>query len=768
MEGNNTETEDETRSRHIYPEITKNWKKERIREQFYISEGRIRITHGKGKRDNSTIKYADYILEISADVPIAVVEAKRWGYTAESGLQQAKVYAQKLDIPFAYATNGQKIIEYDFLTHTETVVLSYPTLEQLKLRWQQHKALSKALLEPTYQEPKRKLRYYQQLAVNRAVAAISEGQNRLLLCMATGTGKTTTAFQICWKLFNSCWNKDNSHRKPKILFLADRDVLVSQPYNKDFAAFNDARHRIESGEVIHSREMYFAIYQAIAEDKRREGLFKQYPQDFFDLIVVDECHRGSAKDDSNWRNILAHFSSATQLGMTATPASEESKNTYDYFGKALYQYSLKEAIQDGYLAPYRLKRIVTDTEEYQPKQGELDKNGRQLPQQKFTTPDFDKILIHEKRTQAVAQHLSNYLRHSNPLDKTIIFCVNQPHAERMRRELHKLNKDLAALYGDDYICRITSDEGTTGKGLLAQFQDIESRTPVIVTTSEMLTTGVDAPTVKNVVIMRSVGNMTTFKQIIGRGTRLEESKNKLFFTVLDYTGWASSQFKDPDFNGEPDEEDEEDFAGRKSKQGGGNNQGGGSISEPYQAFVVEGKKVEIKQDIDSQLGENGIELETTRYTDFGEYIRQLYPKSDNLKQIWLDHDFNQQLLEQGIDLDELIEQQKKNAPDTDLFDYLCHLAWNQKLLTRSERVKLLKKKQPDLLDKYGTAARVVIEKLLEEYQQKGLTELNKTTPELLKAETFQELGNSREIYQHFDNPQQLTQAIQDIKTSLYS
>lgn len=768
MEGSNTETEDETRSRHIYPEITKNWKKERIREQFYISEGRIRITQGQGKRDKSTIKYADYILEISADVPIAVVEAKRWGNTAESGLQQAKVYAQKLDIPFAYATNGQKIIEYDFLTHTETVVLSYPTLDQLKLRWQQHQVLSKALLEPTYQEPKRKLRYYQQLAVNRAVTAISEGQTRLLLCMATGTGKTTTAFQICWKLFHSRWNKDNSHRKPKILFLADRDILVSQPYNKDFAAFDDARHRIESGEVIHSRDMYFAIYQAIAEDKRREGLFKQYPQDFFDLIVVDECHRGSAKDDSNWRNILAHFSPATQLGMTATPASEESKNTYDYFGKALFQYSLKEAIQDGYLAPYRLKRIVTDTEEYQPKQGERDKNGRQLPQQKFTTPDFDKILVHKKRTKAIAQHLSNYLRHSNPLDKTIIFCVNQPHADRMRSELHELNKDLVAVYGDDYICRITSDEGTTGKGLLAQFQDIESRTPVIVTTSEMLTTGVDAPTVKNVVIMRSVGNMTTFKQIIGRGTRLEISKKKLFFTVLDYTGWASAQFRDPGFNGEPDEEEEEDLAGRKGKQGGGNNQGGGGISEPYQPFVVEGKKVEIKQDIDSQLGENGIELETTRYTDFGESIRQLYPKSDNLKQLWLDQDFNQQLLEQGIDLDELIEQQKKNAPDTDLFDYLCHLAWNQKLLTRSERVKLLKKKQPDLLDKYGTAARVVIEKLLDEYQQKGLAELNKATPELLKAETFKELGNSREIYQHFDNPQQLTQAIQDIKTSLYS
>lgn len=772
IQGNDNETEDETRSRHIYPAICKQWKKERIRENFYISEGRIRISNGKGKRDESTRKFADYLLELSADVPIAVIEAKRWREPAETGLQQAKNYAQKLDIPFAYATNGQKIIEYDFLTKNETIISSYPSPEQLKQRWQQHKTLSKALLEPSYQEPKRKLRYYQQLAVNRAVEAISAGQNRLLLCMATGTGKTTTAFQICWKLTHAHWNKDQAHRKPKILFLADRDILVSQPYNKDFAAFDDARHRIESGEVVHSRGMYFAIYQAIAEDKRREGLFKQYPTDFFDLVIIDECHRGSASDDSNWRSILAHFSTATQLGMTATPASEESKNTYDYFGKALYQYSLKEAIQDGYLAPYRLKRIITDTEEYKPKQGERDKNGRQLPTQKFTTPDFDKTLIHEKRTKAIAKHLSLYLRNSNPLDKTIVFCVNQPHANRMRQALHDLNKDLVAAYGDNYVCRITSDEGVIGKGLLSQFQDVESRTPVIVTTSEMLTTGVDAPTVKNVVIMRSVGNMTTFKQIIGRGTRLEESKNKLFFTVLDYTGWASAQFQDPDFNGEPDEETEEDLEQRQKKtkgKKGKKKRGRGGISEPYIPYHVEGKKeVKIATDIVSALGEDGTALTTTIYTDFGEKIRQLYPQSDNLKQHWLDKDFQQQLLEQGIDINELTSKQKKEAPDSDLFDYLCHLAWNQKPLTRSERVKLLKSKRPDLLDKYGTAARVVIEKLLQEYQQKGMTELNKTTPELLKAETFKELGNSREIYQHFDNPQQLTQAIQDIKTSLYS
>jgi type I restriction enzyme R subunit len=317
MEGSNTETEEETRSRHIYPEIRKNWKIERIRENFHISEGRIRISHGEGKRDDSSRKYADYVLEISADVPIAVVEAKRWREPAETGLQQTKDYAKKLDIPFAYTTNGQKIIEYDFLTHAQNNVSSYPTPEQLKQRWQKHQILSKAFLEPSYQEPKRKLRYYQQLAVNRTVSAISQGQPRVLLCMATGTGKTTSAFQICWKLSQACWNKDQSIRKTKILFLVDRNVLISQPFNKDFSAFGDARHRIESGEVVHSREMYFANYQAIAEDTRREGLFKQYPKDFFDLVIVDECHRGSASDDSNWRNILAYFSAATQLGMTA-------------------------------------------------------------------------------------------------------------------------------------------------------------------------------------------------------------------------------------------------------------------------------------------------------------------------------------------------------------------------------------------------------------------------------------------------------------------
>ena len=770
MQGNNEETEDETRSRHIYPAIRENWQIERIRENFYIAEGRIRISQGQAKRDKSTALFADYILEISADVPIAVVEAKRWREPAETGLQQAKGYAEKLDIPFVYATNGQKIIEYDFLTHTESIVFHYPSATELKQRWQQHKPLSDAFLQATYNEPKRKLRYYQQLAVNRAVDAISHGKERLLLCMATGTGKTTTAFQICWKLSQSEWNKDNSPRKPKILFLADRDILVSQPYNKDFAVFDDARQRLESGAVIHSREMYFAIYQAIAEDKRRDGLFKEYPQDFFDLIIIDECHRGSANDASNWRRILDYFSAATQLGMTATPASEESKNTYHYFGDALYQYSLKEAIQDGYLAPYRLKRIITDTEEYQPKQGERDKNGKALPQQKFETADFDKTLIHEQRTKAIATHLSNYLRHSNPLDKTIIFCVNQAHADRMRRELHDLNKDLVEIYGDDYVCRITSDEGSTGKTLLSRFQDIERRTPVIVTTSDMLTTGVDAPTVKNVVIMRSIGNMTTFKQIIGRGTRLEESKNKLFFTVLDYTGWASGQFADPEFNGEPDEEEEEELEGNnkkpKGRKGGGRKTGGGT-TEPFAPYHVEGKETAIETVIDSTLQENGTKLEANRYTDFGETLRQLYPNSDNLKQLFQDKDFQQQLLKQKINLNEIIEQKQQASPDTDLFDYLCYLAWNQKPLTRSKRLKKLKQQQPDLLNKYGKEARIVIEKLLEEYQQKGILELSKSPTEILKSKTFEELGERSAIYQRFENPQQIPLVIQEIRTSLY-
>jgi type I restriction enzyme R subunit len=469
------ETEQDIRTRYIYPALlAAQWDQDRILEgrhlQNYITKGRVLVRHGYAKRQAQTAKYADYILELIPDLPIAVVEAKRWQQAAATGLQQVKEYAQLLEVPFAYASNGRQILEFDFITGLEREIATYPTPDELQARWTQQRRWSAALLQPTYHAPERPLRYYQKIAVNRVVEAIDAGGRiRLLVCMATGTGKSTVAFQICWKLSQAYWNRQQKPKqKPRILYLADREVLVNQPYNKDFAPFGEARHRIVSSEPpVFSRQMFFAIYQALAEDERRSGLFKEYPCNFFDLIIVDECHRGAARDNSNWRRILEYFKTAIQLGMTATPAQDEEKNSVAYFGPAIYTYSLKQAIDDGYLAPYCLKRIVTkiDAYGYHTEAGQLDKFGQPLPNQTFETPEFDSILVHEKRTEAIAKHLTHYLITTNRFDKTIVFCVNQEHADVMRRVLNNLNQDLVQQF-PNYVCRITSDEDKLGKRLL--------------------------------------------------------------------------------------------------------------------------------------------------------------------------------------------------------------------------------------------------------------------------------------------------------------
>jgi type I restriction enzyme R subunit len=776
------QTEQETRTRHIYPAICEaKWDRDRILEgrhiENYITKGRIIIRQGKAQRQQKTIKYTDYILELAPDFPIAVVEAKRWKEPAEKGLQQAKEYAQLLETPFAYATNGQKIIEFDFITGIERTISAYPTPTKLKNRLEQKRHLSKALLEPTYRVPERPLRYYQKIAVNRVVEAITAGQERILVCMATGTGKSTVAFQICWKLSQAYWNKTGKlNIKPRILYLADRDILVNQPYNKDFAPFGEARHRILSSETpSFSRQMFFAIYQAIAEDERREGLFKEYPPDFFDLIIVDECHRGAARDNSNWRKILEHFKGATQLGMTATPAKDEDKNSFEYFGEVIYTYSLKQAINDGYLAPYRLKRIVTrmDADGYHTEAGQLDKLGQLLPEQTFETPDFDKVLIHEKRTEAIAQHLTNYLKATNRFDKSIIFCVDQDHAYRMKQLLNLLNQDIVQFF-PDYVCRITSDEDKVGKRLLSEFQDTESKTPILVTTSEMLTTGVDAPTVKNIAIVRSVGNMATFKQIIGRGTRLDESKNKLFFTVLDYTGWASAKFEDPEFNALPEIIEIEDLEDNKRSYISDDETHSEKVGtrEARKRYVVEGVDEEavIVTEIDAQLNENGSELQVSRYIDRTKNkLRTLYRDAFDLQSHWHEPSFREnffaELKKEGIDLNEIIESQDYQA--IDVLDLLCSLAWNRLRLTRKERAKATKKHHPDFFSQYGDTARTVLDKLLDQYTEYGVQELK--YPDVLRVPAITELGNPKEIIQCFeDNPVVLKQALTELQVLIYA
>ena len=381
--------------------------------------------------------------------------------------------------------------------------------------------------------------------------AILQGKQRVLLTMATGTGKTIVAFQICWKLWNARWNRTGDYRRPRILYLADRNVLVDDPKDKIFAPFGDARLKIE-GEANKSREMYFSTYQAIARDERRPGLYRDFPPDFFDLIVVDECHRGSARDESNWRDILQYFETAFQLGMTATPLREDNRDTYAYFGNPLYTYSLRQGIDDGFLAPYRVHRIITtaDAAGWRPSKGELDRYGREIPDAEYGTKDFERVVALRARTEAIARNLTEFLMKNDRFGKTIIFCVDMDHAEAMRQALNNLNADLAQQH-PDYVVRVVSDEGKIGRGHLDRFMELETLVPTLVTTSQMLTTGVDVPTCKNVVLARVINSMTDFKQIIGRGTRVRDDYGKYFFSILDYTGSATRLFADPDFDGDP-------------------------------------------------------------------------------------------------------------------------------------------------------------------------------------------------------------------------
>ena len=552
-------TEADTSTRYIVPKLVEaGWNAEphSFTEQRTFTDGRIVV---RGRRPSRLPqKRADYLLRYRRDFTIAVVEAKKEYRTAGDGLQQAKDYANILGLKFAYATNGHEIIEFDFLAGQERLIDAFPTPNEL---WERLKG-TLAITTPQAEDQVlssfnhisgKSPRYYQEIAINRTVAAIVGGERRVLLTMATGTGKTVVAFQICWKLWTSGWNRTGDYRKPKILYLADRNILVDDPKDKTFALFGDARHKITGGSAIKSRELYFATYQSIAEDENRPGLYREYAPDFFDLIIVDECHRGSARDTSNWREILEYFSPAAQLGMTATPLRSDNRDTYAYFGNPLYQYSLKQGIEDGFLAPYRVHRVITtwDAAGWRPNAGERDRYDQEIPDEEYHTKDFERSVALQARSEAIAKHLAGFMRKNDRYAKTIVFCVDQEHADTMRRALNNLNADLVQQY-PDYVCRVTSDEGDIGRGHLSNFQDLEKTTPVILTTSQLLTTGVDAPTCQNVVLARVVGSMTEFKQIIGRGTRVREDYGKWYFNIIDYTGSATERFADPDFDGFPD------------------------------------------------------------------------------------------------------------------------------------------------------------------------------------------------------------------------
>ena len=756
-----------------------------IAEQRTITDGRI-IPAGKGFIRKPP-KRVDYLLRYTRDFPLTVIEAKAAYKSAADGVQQAKTYAEMLGLKFAYATNGHEIIEFDYLTGIERVCPEYPAPEQLWQRYRVGAGLASQqtadrLLTPFNHTVGKGERYYQQIAVNRTVEAILKGQKRLLITMATGTGKTAVAFQICWKLWMSRWNRTGDHRRPRILYLADRNILIDQPKDGIFAAFEDARYKIESGQVVQSREMYFAIYQALAEDDRRAGLFKAYTPDFFDLIIVDECHRGSARDESSWRAILDHFEPAYKLGMTATPLRDDNRDTYQYFQNPIYEYSLRQGIDDGFLAPYRVHRVVTewDAAGWRPSATDLDRYGRPIPDDEYQTRDFERVVALLARTEAIARHLTNFLKKSDRLAKTIVFCVDQDHASEMRGALARLNPDLMAQF-PDYVCRVTADEGDIGRGHLSRFQDVETQTPAILTTSQLLTTGVDAPTCKNVVLARVVNSMSEFKQIIGRGTRVRDDYGKLWFNIIDYTGSATRLFADPAFDGDPvrltEEELQEDGRTTVITDTIKEDETGDFPLEPElheppaderRKFYFDGGRVEIAAHLVYELDPNGKQLRVVRYTDYAaDAVRTLCPSAQELRARWANaeqrNEIIQALAERGVNFEELAEQSKQ--PDTDPFDLLCHLAFNAPLRTRRERAQRVRQDSKEFFERYSAEARQILDELLEKYAQHGDAQF--VLPDVLHVPPISQHGQPGEIIRLFGGSDKLRQAVNDLQGMLY-
>ena len=787
-------TEADTCRKYVLPKLTEaGWDNDphSFTEQKTFTDGRIVVIGQKIKRQKQ--KRADYLLRYTRDFMIAVIEAKAAYKSPGDGLQQAKDYAEILGLKFVYSTNGHGIIEFDYLTGKERELDSFPTPVELwaRLRSSQNlnEEITRRLLTPYYTQSQKAPRYYQEIAINGAVQAILQGKRRILLTMATGSGKTLVAFQICWKLWSALWNKTGEYGHPKILYLADRNILVDDPKDKDFAPFEDARWKIENGVANKGREIYFSTYQAIAKDERRPGLYREYSPDFFDLIIVDECHRGSARDESNWREILEYFKPAYQLGMTATPLREDNRDTYRYFGDPVYTYSLRQGIDDGFLAPYRVHRVITtyDAAGWRPTKGDLDRFGREIPDEEYHTPDFERVVALRARTEAVARHLTEFLKKNDPFAKTIIFCVDQEHADEMKRALNNLNAELVQKY-PDYVCRVTADEGQTGRGHLSRFQELETVTPVIVTTSKLLTTGVDVQTCKNVALVRVINLMTEFKQIIGRGTRVRDDYDKFFFNILDYTGSATRLFADPEFDGEPAllTEEKIDEKGELIPNTYEVVEGELVVPEPEMEWEVtptipddsegerrkyyfDGGHVEIAAHLVYELDTDGRQLRVVKFTDYtAEKVRTLYPSAIELRRRWENPEQRSEVIalleERGIDFEELAST--TNQPEADPFDLLCHIAYNAPLRTRRERADRLKKDKKDFFDQYGPETKMILNELLDKYSDYGTAQF--IIPDVLKVPPISNHGNVIEIANLFGGVEKLKEAVNQLQTLLYA
>lgn len=773
MRPKNEMTEEDIKFQYINPAIESKWDRNKISMETRITDGMINLRGNRVSR--SEAKKADYILYINPQKPIAIIEAKSNKYSVSHGLQQAMQYAEMLDVPFAYSSNGDGFYEHDYLTgkERELSLEEFPSEDELLIRFTAESNDGKGLddnvrkiIDQPYYSSQNTYppRYYQRVAVNRAVEEIAQGKNRLLLVMATGTGKTYTAFQIVYRLLQS-------GIKRKVLYLADRNILVDQSIQQDFAPLEKLIHKInvakDDPNTITSYQVYFSLYQQLVGDDDKEHFSELFKPDFFDLIIVDECHRGSSKDESRWRRILEYFSSVTQIGMTATPKETKYISNCHYFGEPIYTYSLKEGIEDGFLAPFKVINITTDIGDgWRPIKGQRDKYGYEIEDRIYNNSDYDYNIILEDRTEQVAAEITKYLKSTDRMAKTIVFCPTEEAAERMRIALVNHNADMVK-DNPDYCVRITGSDDY-GKSKLDYFISVSSPYPVIATTSKLLSTGADCKMTKLIVLDEMIGSMTEFKQIIGRGTRLREQDGKTHFVVMDFRN-VTRLFADPDWDGPIEIVDgyTPNPAG-DDKDSTGKDRPDNPIDAKIKPIIDKnGCSVEVTHKTVSIYDPTGKLLQIESVVDYtkenilGQYATlDLFieewrndPKKDKIKNLLLQH---------GIDIEEIKKEQKME--DVDDFDFICYIAFNQKPLTRKERVDGVKKQ--DFLNKYNGPAREVLEVLLDKYKNQGVTEI--VNMGVLRLEPFIKLGKPTKIVDYFGGKEGYISAVADLQNAIYN
>jgi type I restriction enzyme R subunit len=774
--------------RYITPALYEaGWKKSQIRREYGFTDGQMIVRGQMAAR--GARKRADYLLYYPANQPIAVIEAKDNKHSVGAGIQQALAYAEALQVPFVFSSNGDAFLFHDksgtyAQIEQQLSLNAFPSPEELWQHYKQGKDLQSVnqdLLTSSYffeiggKEP----RYYQQLAVNRTIEAIARGQRRCLLVMATGAGKTYTVFNIIWRLWKTKVVK-------RVLFLADRNALVDQTSINDFRPFGEVMTKIdrslvdnESGEITTSYQIYLGLYQAIIGNEERDNLYEKFDRDFFDLVVIDECHRGSAADDSNWRQVLDYFSEAIQVGLTATPKETKYVSNIDYFGKPIFEYSLKQGIEDGFLAPFRRIQVGLDKdlEGWTPEAGEYDDNGQLIEERDYNLLDYDRNITFDKRTQRVAEYVSQFLHDGDPMRKTIVFCEDIDHAERMREALANVTLSRGLVLKDHrYVMRITGDE-KEGKAQIDNFINPKETYPVIATTSKLMTTGIDAQTCHVIVLDRRIESLTEFKQIIGRGTRLRPDYGKNFFTIIDFRN-ASQRFDDPDWDGPPIQD--EDF-GTESQPTGtvasteakGNDEGedvgdnddriGTDLSVRIK-YRVGRQEFEVAKERVSYYNKDG-QLTTESLKDYTRRtVSEAYQSLDHFLNKWNEADRKQAILDElkghGVILEALEDMVGK---DYDLFDLVCHVAFDRPPLTRKERADKVRKR--DVFAKYGATACIVLNALLDKYADRGIIAIEDTT--VLQLDPFAKLGTPMELVRSFGNKQQYKAAIRELESLLY-